>query len=389
MAAYQVSPLDQFDFSRPNDWPKWVRRFERFQSASGLTDKVEIVQVHTLIYSMGDAAGNVLKSFNLTEEEQKTYTTVKEKFDNHFVKKRNVIYERAHFNQRCQEEGETFDDFVTALYGLVEHCKYENLRTEMIRDRIVVGLRDQKLSERLQLEADLTLEKAMTMARQSESVRKQQSVIRGGKEIAMESSINVVNRQKGLVRGAKGRNLKLHPINSFVLGVVSHPHMILKTVRLEILPAISVHDEGTSRDCRSADRVREIYQENSSDSSDDTTETFIGIVVSYQESPNWTVNIMVNDHPVEFSIDTGADVTVISEHIYQQAAGKIILQPTNHKLCGPSRYALSVMGKCVAKLKRGNREIKETVYVVRSLHRSLLGRPAIESLQGRSNRWGR
>ena len=47
----------------------------------------------------------------------------------------------------------------------------------MIRDRIVVGLRDRKLSERLQLEADLTLEKAMTMARQSESVRKQQSVI--------------------------------------------------------------------------------------------------------------------------------------------------------------------------------------------------------------------
>ena len=101
---------------------------------------------------------------------------------------------------------------------------------------------------------------------------------------------------------------------------------------------------------------------------------------SHQESPYWTVNIMVNDHPVEFSIDTGADVTVISEHIYQQAAGKIDLQPTSRKLCGPSRYTLSVMGKCVAKLKRGTREIEETVYVVRSLHRPLLGRPAIESL---------
>ena len=44
----------------------------------------------------------------------------------------------------------------------------------------------------------------MTMARQIESARKQQSVIRGDKEIAMESSINVVNRQKGLARGAKG-----------------------------------------------------------------------------------------------------------------------------------------------------------------------------------------
>ena len=72
----------------------------------------------------------------------------------------------------------------------------------MIRDRIVVGLRDQKLSERLQLEADLTLEKAMTMPSQSESVRRQQSV-KGEIKRAIESSINVVNRQKGLVRSAK------------------------------------------------------------------------------------------------------------------------------------------------------------------------------------------
>ena len=80
----------------------------------------------------------------------------------------------------------------------MEHCNYGDLQTEMIRDRIVVvGLHDRKLSERLQLEADLTLEKAITMARQSENVRKQQSVIRGDKsEIAMEFSINVVNRHK-------------------------------------------------------------------------------------------------------------------------------------------------------------------------------------------------
>ena len=99
----------------------------------------------------------------------------RQEFDNHFIKKRNVIYERARFNQRCQEERETFHDFVTALYGLVEHCKYGNLQTEMIRDRIVVGLHDRKLSERLQLEADLTVEKAITMARQSKNVRKQVS----------------------------------------------------------------------------------------------------------------------------------------------------------------------------------------------------------------------
>ena len=76
---------------------------------------------------------------------------------------------------------------------------------------------------------------------------------------------------------------------------------------------------------------------------------FIGVVNTYQEIPDWTVNVMMNDHPVEFSIATGADVTVISEHIYQQAAGSISLQPTSRRLCGPSQYALSVLGKSCSK----------------------------------------
>ena len=90
-------------------------------------------------------------------------------FDGHFVKRRNVIYERARFNQRVQEPGESVDAFITALYGLAEHCGYAGLHDEMIRDRIVVGLRDAKLSENLQLDPDLTLEKAVTNVRQSSS----------------------------------------------------------------------------------------------------------------------------------------------------------------------------------------------------------------------------
>ena len=63
---------------------------------------------------------------------------VKGKFDAHFVKKQNVIYERAKFNLCKQEEGEQDDSFITALYGLAEHCGYGGLHDEMISDRIVV-----------------------------------------------------------------------------------------------------------------------------------------------------------------------------------------------------------------------------------------------------------
>ena len=41
----------------------------------------------------------------------------------------------------------------------------------MIRDIIVVGLRDAALPEKLQLDSKLTLERAATKARQAETVR--------------------------------------------------------------------------------------------------------------------------------------------------------------------------------------------------------------------------
>ena len=98
---------------------------------------------------MGDAADDILASLELTEEEKKTYDTVVAKFQSHFVKKRNIMFERAKFNQRKQQEGESIDNFVTALYCLSKHCQYGGLQDEVIRDRIVVGLRDSSLSEKL------------------------------------------------------------------------------------------------------------------------------------------------------------------------------------------------------------------------------------------------
>ena len=118
MASLTITPPEQFNFSCPDDWPKWIRRFDRFREASELATKSEERQVNTLIYTMGDKADDILASFALSDEDRKKYSTVKEKFDRYFVKKRNVIFERAKFNSRRQQKGETVDDFITDLHLL-------------------------------------------------------------------------------------------------------------------------------------------------------------------------------------------------------------------------------------------------------------------------------
>ena len=54
-----------------------------------------------------------------------------------------------------QEDGETVDTFSTALCAVAKYCNYGTLKDEMIQDRIVVGLQDQRLSEKLQLDPQL------------------------------------------------------------------------------------------------------------------------------------------------------------------------------------------------------------------------------------------
>jgi hypothetical protein len=52
------------------------------------------------------------------------------------------------------------EEFITSLYHLVENCEYGALQEQIICDRIAVGIRDQALSQRMQMGLDLTLEKA-------------------------------------------------------------------------------------------------------------------------------------------------------------------------------------------------------------------------------------
>ena len=139
---------------------------------------------------MGDQADDILTSFKLSTLQIKQYHTVKTKFDEHFVVRQNVIFQRAKFNRR-QEDGKTVDTFITALHALAEHCDYGTLKDEMIRDRIVVGLQDSKLSEKLQLDPELSLAKAINHARQSEAVKKQQALLRNDFKDSEDAKKNV------------------------------------------------------------------------------------------------------------------------------------------------------------------------------------------------------
>ena len=63
--------------------------------------------------------------------------------------------------------------FVTALKLLATSCKFGELTSDMIKDRIVCGISSEHVKERLLRETNLTLEKAVSISQVDEESRKQ------------------------------------------------------------------------------------------------------------------------------------------------------------------------------------------------------------------------
>ena len=103
---------------------------------------------------------------------------------------------------RKQGDNKPVENFITDLYILVEHCGYNALHDEMIRDRIIVGIYMTEQFEKMQMESALTLEKGISLAQRSESVRMQQPTIRA--ELLQETDVEAVKGSKVSLHGKNG-----------------------------------------------------------------------------------------------------------------------------------------------------------------------------------------
>ncbi|RVE55527.1 hypothetical protein OJAV_G00235410 [Oryzias javanicus] len=346
MSRFQVPPPEKFTF-KADDWPKWIKRFERFRIASGLETQAEENQVNALIYSMGEEAEDIWVSLRLSPEEEADFHTVKTRLDAHFVARRNIIFERAKFNQRQQEMGETVDSFHTALQCLAEHCGYGALHSEMVRDRFVVGLKDKRLSEQLQMDPELTLEKAVNRARQSEQVKKQQEMLNCNFRADVHVD-GVHARQQGGARARANAQQYRQKVKK------SAQETITQCMRCGDSKGHSMQQcparEAVCNQCRKKGHYARVCRSKKSkdmkiamvteDSGEDGA-AFLGSMSDKDTLSPWITEVKVDNHSTVFKIDTGADVTAVSETLYNDRQfGK--LEKPSKVLRGPGGTRLQV-----------------------------------------------
>ena len=376
MSQYQISPPETMSFGNPSEWPRWKSRFARYRTVSGLNSKSEEEQIDALMYIMGDKSEDIFKSFDISREDAKKYDKVLEKFDGYFVGKRNIIFERAQFNRRVQRPGEPINDFITDLYAMADKCNYGTLRDELLRDRIVVGIIDQSLSEKLQLDQGLTLQTALEKVRLSESIKQQQDVL-----VNKSPSVNAITHKKKINQEYRSVN-KYKSINS----ESKSPSQVKNckwcgksTHDRKLCPA----KDSFCRKCKrkghwekvcfsSVKRVNEIHSECSEPG-------FIGLMAEDKNDDDWVVPINILGKTIKFKIDSGADFTVIPANILHTVLTNAEVQDTKKIIYGPDRTPLQLEGRVVENIEFNGKSCLEEIYVVKGLQTCLLGKPAIKS----------
>lgn len=375
VANYQVPAPEKFSF-RAEEWQKWIRRFERFRKATGLDGKDDESQVSTLVYTMGEEADDIFMSFELSDEEAKNYETVRNKFEEKFVVKKNVIFERAKFNSRVQEQNETVDSFITDLYKLSQHCEFKTLKDELIRDRIVVGLRDRRLSEKLQLDPKLTLDLAIRQAKQSEMVKKQQSLLHSDDKTA-PANVDSVQKAKpqGPAWSESGKKCSR-------CGGPQHPKFKCPARESE---CNKCHKKGHwKKVCRTTSTTQDRRRVHEVADDSDSESFFTGEVIDTINATAGELKaiLKVNGKELGFKIDTGADVSVITEKKYKSLKPNQSLKPTKKVLMGPCKYQMTCLGvvKSDVYASSTGKKITEDMYVIKDLERNLLSRKAAMEL---------
>lgn len=89
-----------------------------------------------------------------------TYADIVSKLKARLDKIEPDVIQRAQFNSRIRQSGETLEDFVLALKLQAEFCSFGDFKNMVIRDRITAGVNDKALQQRLLNEENLSLESA-------------------------------------------------------------------------------------------------------------------------------------------------------------------------------------------------------------------------------------
>ena len=169
--------------NKATNWKAYKQLWENYAIVTQLEQQSEEYRVALFLYSIGPEAVKTYNSFDISEENWRKLPEIMKCFDDYAIGETNETYERYVFNSRNQKDEETIDKYVAELRTLTQSCNFCTcLHDSLIRDRIVLGIRDGNTRKRLLRQSKLTLQKCIDIVKSDKvSSTQMKSMDQGGK----------------------------------------------------------------------------------------------------------------------------------------------------------------------------------------------------------------
>nr|CAI5835249.1 unnamed protein product [Callosobruchus analis] len=294
------------------------------------------------------------------------------------------IAEIFRFLQRKQHEGESAQEYLTALQRLATTCKFGDYLKKALRNQFVFGLRAQNIQSRLLEQKDLTVDRALeiavsmeTSARDAAQLHRGTAVHNVGVKQKVNTTVPKVKKNTNFTqmhsKGAKS-NFKCFRCGSpdHLANTCPKKHIsCYKCKQKGHLGSVCMKSKGSG----AVDQV-----ENACEVGNASVDEILSVDEHSIYREKFTLQVSVNKVRVTFEIDSGAAVTLMNNTDFYKLFPGLELQNTEIKLITYSKQMLDVIGFTPVTVKYGTITKNLNLYIINSNKQPLLGREWIRQL---------
>ena len=383
--------MGAFD-TNEEDWVVYTERLQNYFVANDVTsdDKKRAI----LLSVCGASTYRLIRNLvSPNQPSSKSYADLVQLVKEHFHPKPSAIVMRFQFNSCFQREGEKLPQFVARLRQLTEYCEFGTTLDEMLRDRLVCGLRDERVQKRLLSEVTLTFDKALKLAQASETAELNTRVLRQVPEAPVEVHTTDKKATETRGRGPKTTNgipcfrcgdnhspaqCQFRRVDCHHCGKRGH---LARVCRSRAKPSSDskrrqfrrrpMPEDGAKTHCvTDAEAPSELEAEEPAD--------YVVFQVSREKVAPLMTSVQIDNKPLKMQVDTGAAMSLVSEATYRRLwpnkSTAPVLRGTSVRLRTYSGEELRVLGTVRAIVMYEKRPYDVSLLVVAGDGPSLLGR---------------
>jgi len=413
MATYQIPAPEPMSLSGnlAENWKDFEKEWEFYIIATNLDGllKKDTGEANepgqkqvaaTLIRCMGRDCFKVFDGLpSATEAVKKDPERIINVLKAHFVPKTNVLYERFMFHSATQQSNETPDQFLIRIRKLASTCEFGTLFNSLIRDRIVIGTKDDSCRERMLREMPVPdLDKCLQMLRSSEASRTYKEAITG-RTVATVSQISKSRKPQNKSSQAKHRHPGQGQGKPQSQGKPQTQGKAQSKTTQCMFCGGSTHErkdcpanKATCHKCQKRGHFSKVCLSGSVNEvmDYDSEYEYEPIVVLDADdiyevgAPSgefWSASVKVDGHRTTFKMDSAAKGTIVGDHV--PWLKHVHLAENTREFHGAGGVPLThlVIGQLDAKLEINNRIHRERLYIMKGQRHNLLSKKACQALE--------